>query len=88
MESVKKENERILRAQEEINQILMERFHTEGKGKRTESEDIGYQHKDKRLNKLKMKVAHLLKYMVIYINKTFIILLTIVNIITILKKKV
>ena len=26
METVKKENERILRAQEELNQILMERF--------------------------------------------------------------
>ena len=42
MESVKKENERILRAQEELNQILIEIFHTEGKSKRTESEDIGY----------------------------------------------
>ena len=42
MELVKKENERILRAQEEMNQILIERFNTEGKGKRTESEDIGY----------------------------------------------
>ena len=48
MESVKKENERILRAQEELNQILMERFHTEEKDKRTESEDMGYQHKDKK----------------------------------------
>ena len=37
MESVKKENERILRAQEELNQILIERFHTEGKGKRDNS---------------------------------------------------
>ena len=45
MESVKKENERNLRAQEELNQILMERFHTEEKDKRTESEDMGYQHK-------------------------------------------
>ena len=33
MESVKKENERNLRAQEELNQILIERFHTEGKVK-------------------------------------------------------
>ena len=48
MESVNKENERILRAQEELNHILIERFHTEGKGKRSESEDIGYQHKDKK----------------------------------------
>ena len=43
MESVEKENERILRAHEELNQILIEIFHTEGKGKRTDSEDIGYQ---------------------------------------------
>ena len=48
MELVKKENERILRDQEELNQILMERFHTKGKDKRTESEDMGYQHKDKK----------------------------------------
>ena len=39
MESVKRENERILRAQEELNQILTERFQTEGRGKRDESED-------------------------------------------------
>ena len=30
MESVKKENERILKAQEELNQILIEKFQTEG----------------------------------------------------------
>ena len=48
MESVKKENERIMRAQEELNRILIERFHTDGKSKRTESEDIGYQHKYKK----------------------------------------
>ena len=53
MESVKKENERIMRAQEELNQILIERFHTEGKGKRTESEDIGCQHKDKKTKQVK-----------------------------------
>ena len=47
MESVKKENERIRRAQAELNQILIETFHTEGNGKRNESEDIGYQHKYK-----------------------------------------
>ena len=34
MEYVKKENERILRAQEKLNQILTERFQTEGRGKR------------------------------------------------------
>ena len=44
MESVKKENERILRAQEEMNQILTERFHAEGRDKRANSEDISYQH--------------------------------------------
>ena len=53
MESVKKENERILRAQEELNQIWIERFHTEGKDKRTEYEDIGYQHKDKNTKQVK-----------------------------------
>ena len=31
MESVKRENERILMAQEELNQILMENFQTEGR---------------------------------------------------------
>ena len=41
METVKKENERILRAQEELNRILMERFHNEEKDKRIESEDLG-----------------------------------------------
>ena len=43
MESVKKENERILRAREELNQILIEIFHTEEKYKKTKSEDRGYQ---------------------------------------------
>ena len=33
METVKKENERLLRAQEELNQILMEKFQNEGKYK-------------------------------------------------------
>ena len=33
MEIVKKENERILRAQEELNRILLENFHNEGKDK-------------------------------------------------------
>ena len=50
---VKKENERILRAQEELNQIFMERFHNEEKDKRTESEDMGYQHKDKKTKQVK-----------------------------------
>ena len=53
MESVKKENERILRAQEELNQILTERFQTEGRGKRADSEDISYQHKYKKIKQAK-----------------------------------
>ena len=53
MESIKKENEKILRAQEKLNQILIEIFHTKGKDKRIESEDIGYQHKDKNIKQLK-----------------------------------
>ena len=53
MESVKKENERILRAQEELNQILIERSCTKGKGKRADYEDIGYQHKYKKTKQTK-----------------------------------
>ena len=52
-ESVKKENERILRAQEELNQILIERFQTKGRGKRADSEDISHQHKDKNIKQTK-----------------------------------
>ena len=48
MRIIKKKNERILRAREELNQILMERFHNEEKYKRTESENISYQHKNKK----------------------------------------
>ena len=53
MEYVKKENERILRAQEDLNQILTERFHTEGRVKRVDSEDISYQHKYKKTKQTK-----------------------------------
>ena len=53
IESVKKENERILRAQDELNQILTERFHNEGRGKRVDSEDISYQHKYKKTKQTK-----------------------------------
>ena len=49
MESVKKEKERILRAQEELNQILTERFQTEGRGKRADSKYISHQHKYKKI---------------------------------------
>ena len=48
METVKKENERILRAQEELNQILMERFYNEEKDKQIESDTMSNQHKGKR----------------------------------------
>ena len=48
METVKKENERILRAQEEKNQILMEKFYNEEKDKQIESNTMSYQHKSKR----------------------------------------
>ena len=49
MEFVKRENERILRAQQELNQILTEIFQTEGRGKRADSEDTSYQHKYKKI---------------------------------------
>ena len=35
MESVERENERILKAQEELNQILIEKFQTEGRSRRS-----------------------------------------------------
>ena len=47
METVKKENERILRAQEELNQTLMEKFQSEEKDKQIGSENMSYQHKSK-----------------------------------------
>ena len=48
METVKKENERILRAQEELNQILLKKFYNEEKDKQIESDTTSYQHKSKR----------------------------------------
>ena len=53
MEFVKRENERILRAQEELNQILTKRFQTEGRGKRADSKDISHQHKYKKIKQTK-----------------------------------
>ena len=53
MESVKQENERILRDREELNQILTERFRTEGRGKGADSEDTSYQHKYKNIKQTK-----------------------------------
>src|SRR5882757_5413783 len=53
MEFVKQENERILRAQEELNQILIEKFQTKGRGRRTESEDTSHQRKSKKMKHTK-----------------------------------
>ena len=49
MESVKRENERILKAQEELNQILIEKFQTEGRSRRSECEDVSHQRKSKKM---------------------------------------
>ena len=53
MESVKRENERILKAQEELNQILIEKFQTEGRSRRSESEDVSHQRKSKKMKLVK-----------------------------------
>ena len=53
MEFVKRENERILRAQQELNQILIEKFQTEGRGRRSESEDASHQRKSKKMKHTK-----------------------------------
>ena len=53
MESVKRENERILRAQEELNHILIEKFQTEGRGRRSKSEDASHQQKPKNMKHTK-----------------------------------
>ena len=48
METVKKENERILRAQEELNRILLETNQNEGKDKQIGPDNISYQYKNKK----------------------------------------
>ena len=53
MESIKRKNERILRAQEELNQILTEKFQTKGRGRITESKDTSHQHKFKKMKHTK-----------------------------------
>ena len=55
MEIVKKENERILRSQEELNQILMENFQNEEKDKQTGYEDMTLQHKSKKSKQSKIE---------------------------------
>ena len=57
MESVKRENERILRAQGELNHILTERFQTEGRSKRVDSEEKSHEHKDKKLKQTKNEIS-------------------------------
>ena len=53
MESVKQENERILRSQEELNKILAIKFQTESRGRRTKSEDTSHQRKSKKMQHTK-----------------------------------
>src|SRR5713226_8885499 len=49
LESVKKDNERILKTQEELNQILIDKFQTEGRNKRSESESASQQKASKKM---------------------------------------
>ena len=49
LESVKKDNERILKTQEELNQVLIERFQTEERNKKSESEEASQQKAVKRM---------------------------------------
>ena len=55
MESVKRENETIMRAQEELNQILTEKFQTKGRGIISESEDASHQRKSKKMKHTKIE---------------------------------
>ena len=55
MESVKKDNERILKTQEELNQILIEKFQTKGRSKRSESEEASHQKGSKKMKLAKAK---------------------------------
>ena len=75
MEFVKKENERILKAQEELNQILIEKFQTEGRTRRSESKDVSHQRKSKKMKLAKTESSSSSKGSV---NDKFIILLVIV----------
>ena len=49
MESVKNDNERILKTQEELNQILMEKFQTEGRSKISKSKEASHQKGSKKM---------------------------------------
>ena len=85
MESVKRENERILRAQEELNQIRIEIFQTEGREKELIQKIEVININIKTLNRLKIKEAHLQRYLVI--NVIFIPLVIVVMTIIILKRE-
>ena len=53
VQTVKEDNERILRAQEELNQILLDKIHNKGKDKikehETQSRIVSYKSKGKKL---------------------------------------
>ena len=49
IESVKKDNEWILKTQEELNQILIEKFQTEGRNRRSESEQASHKKGSKKM---------------------------------------
>ena len=49
IEIVKKDNERILKTQEELNQILIGKFQTEGKNRRSESEEASHKKGSKKM---------------------------------------
>ena len=55
MEIVKKENEIIMRAQEELNQSLIKKIQNEEKYKRMEYEDMSYQYKNKKSKQSKIE---------------------------------
>ena len=53
MKSVKRDNERILKAQEELNQILIEKVQIEGRSRRSGSEDVSHQKNSKKMKLVK-----------------------------------
>ena len=82
METVKKENDIILRAQEELNQILMDKFQSEGNDKHIGPENTFYQHRSKNSK----KGVRPLKFMVTNIGRITNTLAIAVRIITNLEK--
>ena len=60
LQMLKEDNKRIIRAQEELNHILLDKIHNEGKDKRKEHEIeygiVSYKCKGKKLNFLIAKV--------------------------------